>query len=38
MITVEVLAEIETLLQHKLGLGADFIFDDYFCKVFGITS
>ena len=38
MITVEVLAEIETLLRQKLGRGDDFVLADYFDFVSGTST
>jgi patatin-like phospholipase/acyl hydrolase len=38
MITVEVLAEIENLLRHKLGRGEDFVLADYFDFVAGTST
>lgn len=38
MITVEVLAEIEALLQKKLGRGDDFVLADYFDFVSGTST
>jgi hypothetical protein len=38
MITVEVLAEIETRLRHKLGRGEDFVLADYFDFVSGTST
>jgi uncharacterized protein len=38
MITVEVLAEIESLLRHKLGRGEDFVLADYFDFVAGTST
>lgn len=38
MITVEVLAEIETLLRKKLGRGEDFVLADYFDFVSGTST
>lgn len=38
MLTVEVLAEIETLLRQKLGRGEDFVLADYFDFVSGTST
>ncbi len=38
MITVEVLAEIESLLRQKLGRGEDFVLADYFDFVAGTST
>ncbi|MBU1263811.1 MAG: patatin-like phospholipase family protein [Gammaproteobacteria bacterium] len=38
MMTVEVLAEIESLLQQKLGRGDDFVLADYFDFVAGTST
>ena len=38
MITVEVLAEIESLLRRKLGRGEDFVLADYFDFVSGTST
>lgn len=38
MMTVEVLAEIETLLRQKLGRGGDFVLADYFDFVSGTST
>src|SRR4030065_309510 len=38
MMTVEVLAEIESLLRQKLGRGDDFVLADYFDFVAGTST